>query len=57
MDMFTLRFFYNPDYIAKSLELIDVTSQFIVTMDTSNEPDMLLHTGADSFLKFYQCRK
>ena len=57
MDILPWRFFYKPDYIAKSLELIDVTSQFIVTMDTSNEPDMFLHTGADYFLKFYQCRK
>ena len=36
MDMFTLRFFYNPDYIANILALFDVTSQFIVSIDTNN---------------------
>ena len=36
MDMLPLRVFYNPDYIANILELVDVTSQLRVTMDTKN---------------------
>ena len=50
-----LIFFYNPDSISSILALVDVTSQFRVTMDTNNESAMFVHTGPDSVLKFCQC--
>ena len=57
MYLLPLRFFYNPDYISNILELINVTSQFRVTMDTNNKPSMFVHTGPDSVLNLYQCCK
>ena len=57
MDIFPLKVFYNPDSIANILELIAITSQFIVAMDTNNKPDVVVHNGPDSDLKFYRCHK
>ena len=57
MDMLPLKIFYIPDSISKILALVDVISQFIVTVDTNNEPDMFVHTGPYSVLKFYNCRE
>ena len=57
MYLLPLRVFYNPYYISNILALIDVTSQFRVTMDTNNKPSMFVHTGPDSVLNFYQCCK
>ena len=53
MDMFPLIVFYNPYSIAAILSLIDVTSHFIITMDTNNDPAMFVHTGPYYVLKFY----
>ena len=36
MDMFPLKVFYNPDYIANILEFFLFSSQFKVSMDTNN---------------------
>ena len=57
MDMLSLRVFYNPDFVARIMALVDVTSKFRVTMDTINEPAMFVHTGPYSVLNFYQCHK
>ena len=57
MDLFTLRVFYNPYSIVNIFSLVDVTSQFRVTMDTNNEPAILVQTIPYSMLKFYQCHK
>ena len=57
MYLLPLRFFYNLDYISNILELINVTSQFRVTMDTNNIPSMFVHTGPDSVLDFISAAK
>ena len=57
MDLLPLRIFYNLYSIAKILALVYVTRKFWVTMDTNNEPVMLVHTGPYSIVKFYQCHK
>ena len=53
--LFPLIVFYSPDSIANIFTLIDVTSEFRVTIDTNNEPAMFVHTSPDSVLNFYQC--
>ena len=55
--LFSLKVFYNPNSISNIFSLVDVTSQFRVTMDINNKPAMFIHTGSDSVLKFCQCRK
>ena len=55
MDMFPLRFFYNPYYIANILALVDVTSHFRVNMDTNHKRAMFIYTGPYFVFKFYQC--
>ena len=55
MDLFPLQVFYYTYYISKKFKLVVVTSQFIFAIDNNNEPSMLVHTGPDSAVKFYQC--
>ena len=52
MDLFPFIVFYKPDYITNILSLVDVTSNFIVTMDTNNEPATFFHTGPNPVLFF-----
>ena len=54
VDLLLLKVFYNTYSITTILELVDVTSQFRVTMDTNNKPAMFVHTGPDYVLKFFQ---
>ena len=54
MDLLPLLVFYKPDSIANILELVDVISQLIVTIDTNNKTVMFIHTGPNSILNFYQ---
>jgi hypothetical protein len=55
LKLFPFDVYFNPNSLANILSLAQVQKMFRVTMDTAEEPTMMVHLSDDLILKFTQC--
>ena len=55
LKLFPFNVYFNPKSLANILSLAQVQNMFRVTMDTAEEPTMMVHLSDDLILKFTQC--